>query len=529
MNTPRLSDLSLAVAIGLLSTSAWSSNGHIITVDTLADGSLPDACTLRDALRASASAAAQGGCAAGQPGQDEILITASGTLALTQGALGIDADVIITGPGVEALAIDGGGQSRIFAVDGTGFNGQAGNVVITDMTLFNVGPSTFGGGAIFLEDVDQTVIERVVIRDGLRGGIRAEWSGNLRLVDTVIENTGWVAISVDLGEGLLELDQVSLLGNSSGLYCNCELQMADSVVTGNQGTFNAGGIETYLARVNITDSVISGNSSGNVGGLQLGTYELNLQRVTIAGNSGALAGGLLVRPLSEARIEQVSIHGNQASGLGNRGVGGMLVNTRPLSSLELVNSTISGNAGTRAGGIDFDDTAGGSSSFEHLTITANTTAESTDAIAGGVSVRLDQVQLSFANSIVADNQAGQGVADDLVAWTRDSPQDPIVPGASLPMAYSLIEDADGFVAAGSGNLLDQSAELGPLADNGGPTLTHAPLPGSPVLNAGDPDFEPPPALDQRGPGFPRVLGGRLDMGAVEADFDQIFVDRFQLP
>jgi hypothetical protein len=57
--------------------------------------------------------------------------------------------------------------------------------------------------------------------------------------------------------------------------------------------------------------------------------------------------------------------------------------------------------------------------------------------------------------------------------------------------------------------------LGPLQDNGGPTLTHALLPGSPAINAGDPNFTPPPLYDQRGPGFDRIVKGRIDIGSFE--------------
>src|SRR5438874_10331155 len=57
--------------------------------------------------------------------------------------------------------------------------------------------------------------------------------------------------------------------------------------------------------------------------------------------------------------------------------------------------------------------------------------------------------------------------------------------------------------------------LGPLQDNGGPTLTHALLPGSPAINAGDPNFTPPPLYDQRGPGFDRIVSGRIDKGSFE--------------
>jgi len=57
--------------------------------------------------------------------------------------------------------------------------------------------------------------------------------------------------------------------------------------------------------------------------------------------------------------------------------------------------------------------------------------------------------------------------------------------------------------------------LGPLQDNGGPTFTHALLTGSPAIDAGDPNFTPPPYYDQRGPGFARVVNGRIDIGAFE--------------
>ena len=57
--------------------------------------------------------------------------------------------------------------------------------------------------------------------------------------------------------------------------------------------------------------------------------------------------------------------------------------------------------------------------------------------------------------------------------------------------------------------------LGPLQDNGGPTFTHALLPGSPAINEGDPNFTPPPFFDQRGPGFVRVFNGRIDVGSFE--------------
>ena len=64
-----------------------------------------------------------------------------------------------------------------------------------------------------------------------------------------------------------------------------------------------------------------------------------------------------------------------------------------------------------------------------------------------------------------------------------------------------------------GNLFDLPANLGPLADNGGPTQTHDLLTGSAALDAGDAAFAGDPTTDQRG--LPRVSNARIDIGAVE--------------
>jgi hypothetical protein len=66
---------------------------------------------------------------------------------------------------------------------------------------------------------------------------------------------------------------------------------------------------------------------------------------------------------------------------------------------------------------------------------------------------------------------------------------------------------------GNYNLVGGDPLLGPLQDNGGPTPTMALLPGSPAIGAGDPTNAP--EWDQRGPGFPRVVNGLIDIGAFE--------------
>jgi hypothetical protein len=82
--------------------------------------------------------------------------------------------------------------------------------------------------------------------------------------------------------------------------------------------------------------------------------------------------------------------------------------------------------------------------------------------------------------------------------------------------YNLVETIGNCTFGADGDVTGQDPKLGPLQNNGGETWTHALLAGSPAINAGDPAFVPPPEYGQRGPGFPRVLDGRIDIGAYEA-------------
>jgi hypothetical protein len=87
--------------------------------------------------------------------------------------------------------------------------------------------------------------------------------------------------------------------------------------------------------------------------------------------------------------------------------------------------------------------------------------------------------------------------------------------------YNLIGDGSGMTGLSngvSGNLVGSADNpidplLGPLADNGGPTLTHALLPGSPAIDAGNNAYATD--WDQRGPGYPRIVNGIIDIGAFE--------------
>jgi hypothetical protein len=75
------------------------------------------------------------------------------------------------------------------------------------------------------------------------------------------------------------------------------------------------------------------------------------------------------------------------------------------------------------------------------------------------------------------------------------------------------------------NRFTDSPGLGPLQDSGGPAQTMTLLLGSVAIDSGNNAFTPS-AYDQRGPGFPRVSGARIDIGATEFQGDRVFADGF---
>jgi hypothetical protein len=125
---------------------------------------------------------------------------------------------------------------------------------------------------------------------------------------------------------------------------------------------------------------------------------------------------------------------------------------------------------------------------------------------GGVSNPDPNSPIAVANSIVAGNMAG--------ATGRD------FDGFISSDGHNLIGFVDYVIGYLPGDLVDVDPKLGPLQNNGGPTFTHALLPGSPAIDAGATGdavdaFGAPLTTDQRGVGFLRVLGTAVDIGAFE--------------
>jgi hypothetical protein len=253
----------------------------------------------------------------------------------------------------------------------------------------------------------------------------------------------------------------------------------------------------------VTGSVVQGNGSGKAtaGGIQ--AYYLELNKSTVGGNTAsytgtgsATAGGVNAYI---ARVNNSTVSGNGAA----TAMAGIYA-----GYANLFNSTVSGNHADNGpvGGVY----AKFGAQIFNCTIAANT---GKGAFAAGLYGGFAVAPTSFVQSTIIANNRASGVELDVGS----------VVGYTIPGSNNLIMSSQD----GTRVPFDTTVEdplLGPLQDNGGPTRTHALLPGSPAIDRGK--VSSGVACDQRG--FPRVIGGKPDIGAFEFDPDRIFGNGFNL-
>lgn len=400
--------------------------------------------------------------------------------------LSISTDVSIIGSGTASTSIDGGAVGRVIAVP-TGVD-----VIITDLTITNGlvlstglplpnGGGIYNQGTLTLERVD------VVGNETADGGGGIYNTGILTITDsTIADNTGMTDGTGNIGGG-----GIASTGSSASVTITNSSILRNALVDPGTDQRGGGGIASRGgASLAITDSMIADNASGySAGGIyvdQSGST-LTLTRSTVSGNrTGTARGtgrgaGMAIRSSATATITDSTITGNVSASSG----GGIQVDT----SLTIENSTISGNQATSAGGgIDAD----ASILLSSVTIVENSAARFGGGIYGFAST------IFTSNSIISNNTAGDTGPD---CYTTISISDVSLVGTT---------DTTICVASGAGTLITGvDPQLGPLADNGGPTLTHLPADTSPVVDAGLTAL----TTDQRGESRPS--GSAPDIGSVE--------------
>ncbi len=244
-----------------------------------------------------------------------------------------------------------------------------------------------------------------------------------------------------------------------------------------------GGIYSDGGTVTITNSTISDNSAGDWGGGILSRDStLTITNSTIRDNSANNFGGGIFSRNSTMTITYSTISGNSAKDGGGISSDGKVVT--------ITNGTISGNSANKDGGGIWN---GSTLTLINSTINGN----SSNTSGGGIfSHPLGTVTIT--NTIVGSNPTGGDCTGSITSGSHNI-------------------DSDGTcVTDGVNNDITADPLLDPLQNNGGPTLTHALLPGSPAIDAGhDAVCAAPPVngVDQRGVSRPQ--GEACDIGAYE--------------
>ncbi|MGH2674314.1 MAG: choice-of-anchor Q domain-containing protein [Actinomycetota bacterium] len=418
------------------------------TADEFADPGPGTGCSLREAVRAANSDTAYGGCPAGD-GSDTIVVGV-GTYGLT--LPGTLEDAAATGDLdiLEDVTITGDGAVST-TIDGGGLE-----------HVLHVDPNPGGDGP-------SLTLTGVTIRGGVApmgepngGGIYVEYEGGLALDRVLITGNR----ARDTGGGLQ--------ANDDGL-----VTVTNSSISGNVSDNQAAGIGNWNDSVmTLSNSTVHGNIAESSGGgiINENSAALTIANSTISENVSTMGegGGIHINNDGTLTITNSTISGNEAEEDG----GGIFVNADE-PTIALTNVTMAGNAADRDGS---DDGDGGGISIEPpylgtFTLKNTLIGDNTDATPGGGTVRHD------CSAEVLGPVTSQG--------------------------NNLIEDTTGCTIDGTttGDVTGMDPRLGPLADNGGPTLTQALLPDSPAIDGADPAAAPP--ADQRG--APR----NPDIGAYE--------------
>jgi predicted outer membrane repeat protein len=341
--------------------------------------------------------------------------------------------------------------------------------ILDDLTI--TGPATVSGGdatrIFYIDDAGSVTITGLTLQDGFTtdagGAIYADGETDLLIQDSVLSGN-----ATDSAGGAIYFSGQSFI-------------LEDSVVSGNSAADNGGGISVhtdYEYEIRVSRTTFSGNTAGSYGGGLSSThnYDVTVEDSTFSGNDATYGGGL-------------SWHGHYDEGAG--------------VVMTVVNSTFSGNTANYGGGLFLE--GGGNVEIIHSTVSANTANDG----GGGIYVQFyDEDPSTFVldHVVVAGNTAPGG--DDVGGYFDGG-------GGTVTVSNSLIGVSPDptLINDAGGNEFDVDALLGPLQDNGGPTLTHLPLTGSPAIDTGDPAFAGPPTTDQRG--LPRVAGAAVEKGAVE--------------
>ena len=434
-------------------------------------------------------------------------------------------------------------------------------IMVVNSTISNnggLGVSTTGQGENGAQP-DVTIVDSV-ISGNQNGGVFCSFScRQVTITNSQITNNGISSVAT-LGGGI----NVSIPPFTS----QAKLTIEGSTITGNQADHAGGGISSFgdssgaaptlisnstianniangrggaisvvgIGELVVVDSTISGNTAnGDGGGISqkdndgnnvdvIGQSKFSLSGTSVTDNQSGEGGGGLSINASQASINLSLIQGNTATLSG----GGLLAGgifSYSSGNTSIIGSTISDNTAGYGGGVSVGGPRGSLVEIENSTVDGNTAT-----IAGGGFAVGDFLQLRIDHATVVENSAPTGaniavsgsttlsrtiIAQPIGGGTNCAPH-PGSPGLGAPLitnhGFSWFSDAT--CEASAADIVDPGVnpQLGPLADNGGPTPTRLPTITSPVVGL-VPVTDCPLPSDQRE--TPRPSGLACEAGAVE--------------
>jgi hypothetical protein len=410
---------------------------------------------------------------------DTIQFGVKGTINLTRALPDLTRSISIEGPGANLLSVrrNTGGEYRIFTISGTPTVMISG-LTITDGRAPEGGGIYVGGGTVSIIGTILSGNRAIGVYPGAaRGGGIHVANGAVTVQDSTLSNN--VAVDRDGGPG---------------------------------GTAYGGGLSVASGIVEVRASTFDRNwAVGGNGGLD---YE---------DGGYACGGGLSVGSAAIVAIHASTLSTNYALGgrggqvtstFGDPGNGGW-ASGGSICVDGTVNVAVREHGGSRRSrlrarnGQWWSGFGGGISSYGSTNV-LNSTITFNRAIDGyraylscGGGIRNGGGTLHARNSILAGNTS--------------SANGPDLSGSLASSGHNLIGNPSGGSGFEETDLLDVDPLLGPLQDNGGPTQTMALLRGSPAIDSGD--STDAPDWDQRGEGFPRIVGKAIDIGAYEVQDD----------
>jgi RTX calcium-binding nonapeptide repeat (4 copies) len=339
-----------------------------------------------------------------------------------------------------------------------------------------------------------------ITRSTISGNLAGESGGG-------IVNAGFLAVTDSTISGHQPLDNYTGVKDGAGIDNRGQATISGSTISDNFGLFSSGGIRN-LGTMRLANSTISGNIGGyDSGGIQnRGTMVID-NSVVRENVTGYDSGG--IQNEGTMTISNSTIDKNIANGRD----GGGIVNL--FGILTIANSTISNNVASQSKGGIWN--IAGTVTIADSTITGNSGngIENSDTIAisnstitlnegSGITNLYDRSLATLTSSIISGNSGSSDVETDSGTDTFVSNGHNLIGNIGTGIAaFSQPTDITGVT----------DPKLAPLANNGGPTQTHALLPDSPAFNAGS---NPNNSIaDQRGTGFTRNFLGP-DIGAFEA-------------